>query len=121
MTFITNKWFKFISNIFKVPLVLLVSIPSETSIFSYCNIGIVRYTRIHLKKFVNIYHFFKNRRSNNYHIKNIKCFTQGQVIVCFKLSFHEVFSVFNLFIIIYDFSLSLSFFPKFVFFCRTKN
>ena len=70
MAFITSRWFKFKANVFKVPimaayifdaLVLLVSIPSETSIFLYYNI-LITYTYIHVKKFVdNIYHFFQEQ------------------------------------------------------------
>ena len=63
MTFITDIWFKFITNIFKIPimtqamhsfdaLALLRLVPSETSIPSYCNIFII-HTNIHLKIFVD--------------------------------------------------------------------
>ena len=94
-------------------LVLLVSIPSETSIFPYCNI-LITYTRIHLKNmWIILTIFFKNRCNNNYHAKSIKYFTQEQVIVWLKLNFHEVFSVFNWFIIVYYFNLSFSSFSKF--------
>ena len=57
--------------------------------------------------------FFKVRCSNNYHIKNIKCFTQKQIIIWFKLNFNKVFFVFNWFFIIYYSQVLLSCFPKF--------
>ena len=61
MTYITNMWFKFITNIFKISIMinhtfdlfdLLMSIPSETSIFSYCSIFIT-HTNIHVNKLVD--------------------------------------------------------------------
>ena len=65
MTFITNMWFIFITNVFKISIMtndlsdLFRSIPSEISILSYCNV-FISYTSIHLKKSVdNIYHFLQ--------------------------------------------------------------
>ena len=59
MTPITNIWFIFITNVFKIRIMadltlydlydLLRSIPSETSILSYCNIFIL-HTNTHLRK-----------------------------------------------------------------------
>ena len=70
-TFIINICFKFKSNFFKVPimtkhtffyaLVLLVSIPSETSIFSYCSIFII-HANSRLKRLADkMYHLFQKQ------------------------------------------------------------
>ena len=60
MASITGIWLKFITNIFKIPIIirsfdlfdLLISIPYETLILLYCNIFIT-YIHIHINKFVD--------------------------------------------------------------------
>ena len=124
MTLITNMWLKFESNIFKVPIM-----KEHTFFWCTCFICVNSFWNINffvLQHFYNLYAhsckknlwiifsiFLQNRCKKNYHIKNIKYFTQRQIIIWLKLSFHEVFSVSNWFIIIYYFNLCFSFFPKF--------
>ena len=66
MTFIINMWLKFITNVLKISVMkiihsfdlfdLLMSVPFETSILSYCSLFIT-HTNITLKEIVdNIYH-----------------------------------------------------------------
>ena len=79
----------------------------------YKDVVQITYMYIHVKYLWIFTVFLKSRYSNNYHVKNIKCFTQRQFIIWFKPNSHEAFFVFKWFIIIYYFNLSFSFFSKF--------
>ena len=124
MTFITNMHFKFVTNIFKIPimtkhkldfdaLVLLMSIPSETSTFSCCTIFIT-HTNTHLNKFVDkLTIFFKNKPNNYCQHVHLQQFIQWHIIIYVKFNFHEIFTIFAFFTTVYCFNFIFNAILKF--------